>query len=107
MTDLKAVLSELKQQRKNLSEAIDALDGVVNDGASSQPGHRGTISLAGRKRIAAAMKARWARIKGQSSGASASKPKAPAKRTISAAGRKRISAAAKARWARVRKAKRS
>jgi hypothetical protein len=58
------------------------------------------MSAAGRARIAAAQKARWAKIKGAKPA-----PKAPAKkRTMSAAGRARISAAAKARWAKARAA---
>ena len=53
------------------------------------------MSAAGRARVAAAQKARWAKIKKAKPAA-----KAPAKRRkMSAAGRARISAAAKARWA--------
>ena len=58
------------------------------------------MSAAGRAAVAAAQKARWAKIKG-------GKPiaKAPAKkRKMSAAGRARISAAAKARWAKAKAA---
>jgi hypothetical protein len=52
---------------------------------------RRRMSAAGRARIAAAARARWAKIKGQR--------KSPRKkRKVSAAARLRLSAAAKARW---------
>ena len=53
------------------------------------------MSRAGKVRMAAAQKARWAKLKGQA------KPK----RKLSAAGRARIAAAQKARWAKLRAAK--
>jgi hypothetical protein len=52
---------------------------------------RRRMSAAGRARIAAAARARWARIKGQ-------KESPRKKRKVSAAARLRLSAAAKARW---------
>lgn len=62
------------------------------------------MSLAARKRIADAQRARWAKFHAQKVGRL---PKPPAltgkpKRRLSAAGRKRIAEAAKARWAKVR-----
>jgi len=58
------------------------------------------MSAAGRARVAAAQRARWAKIKKAKPAA-----KAPAKRhKMSAAGRARISAAAKARWAKAKAA---
>ncbi len=53
------------------------------------------MSAAGRARIVAAQKARWAKVKGKSA-----KPK----RRMSAAGRARIAAAARARWAKAKAA---
>ena len=58
------------------------------------------MSAAGRAKIAAAQKARWAKVKN-----AAAKPvvKAPAKkRKMSAAAKAKLSAAAKARWAKVK-----
>jgi hypothetical protein len=60
------------------------------------PQKRRTISKAGRARIAAAQKARWAAQK---------KQQAPKKRKMSAAGLKAIREATKKRWAAYRKAK--
>jgi hypothetical protein len=52
---------------------------------------RRRMSAAGRARIAAAARARWAKIRGQ-------KESPRKKRKVSAAARLRLSAAAKARW---------
>jgi ABC-type transporter Mla subunit MlaD len=63
MTDLVAVLEQLKEERAKLDRAIAALSGVV--GAKSSSGKRGkrTLSVAARKRIAAAQRARWAKVR--------------------------------------------
>src|SRR6266851_1702008 len=59
---------------------------------SPQPAsRRGTMSAAGRRRIALAQKKRWAAYKKAKSGV-------PKKRTMSAAGRRRIAEATKKRW---------
>jgi hypothetical protein len=67
--------------------------------AGSAPEKR-TMSASARRKIAAAQRARWKKLKGQ---AAAPKPK----RHISAAGKKRIAAAARARWAKIRAAKKA
>jgi hypothetical protein len=59
-----------------------------------------TMSASARRKIAAAQRARWKKLKGQ---AAAPKPK----HTISAAGKKRIAAAARARWTKIRAAKKA
>jgi hypothetical protein len=64
------------------------------------------ISAAGKRRIAATARARWAKIRAAKavskvSGNSGVKPQ----RKISVAARKRMAAAQKARWAKVREAK--
>jgi hypothetical protein len=60
------------------------------------------MSAASRAKIAAAQKARWAKVKGQKV-----KQSQPKKRKMSAAARRKISLAAKARWAKVKAAKKS
>jgi hypothetical protein len=62
-----------------------------------------TMSAAGRRRIGAAQRKRWAAVK-KGQGKSAAKAVAPKKRKLSAAGRKAIIAATKKRWAAHRKA---
>ena len=64
------------------------------------PGKRGGMSAAGKARIAAAARARWAKIKSGGGAANLDGPGAPKqKRTMSAAARAKIAAAARARWA--------
>ena len=58
------------------------------------------MSAAGRARIIAAVKARWAKVKGKAK--PAAKPVKKARKKISAAGRAKIAAAAKARWAKAK-----
>ena len=66
---------------------------------------RRTISKAGRARIAAAQRARWAAQKKQQ--AQPAQPVKPKKRKFSAAGLKAIREATKKRWAAYRKAQKS
>lgn len=103
MANLSLVVKQLHQERNRLSSQMEAL----NQAISALGGLNGNrvrrtrrMSVAGRARIAAAQKARWARIKGRKS---ASAPGAN-KRTMSAAARRRIAVAQKARWAKWRKA---
>ena len=88
----------LKQQIEKLQARLEALA----SGASAPPGRpakkKWTMSAAARRKIAAAQRARWAKVKGTT------KP-AKKKRTMSAAARAKIAAAARARWAKYRAAK--
>ena len=63
MTDLVAVLAQLKEERAKLDRAIAALSGVVGGKSSKDGGGKRTLSVAARKRIAAAQRARWAKFK--------------------------------------------
>ena len=60
MTDLGAVVAQLKKERDKLDRAIAALNGV---GGSRGGGGRRRLSAAARERIAAAQRARWAKVK--------------------------------------------
>jgi len=60
------------------------------------------MSAKGRARIAAAQKARWAKIKGQQKVVPSAKGPKPGKRTMSASARRKIAAAQRARWAKVK-----
>jgi len=105
------VLQQLRVEQKqaqatveNLQRAISAIEGLNGRGVGrtangTQP--KRTMSVAARKRIAEAQRARRAKVKKQSPAANAKGPTSISRR-ISAEGRKRIAAAAKARWARVR-----
>lgn len=98
MISVERIVRDLRKQRDQAQSEVHRLDRAIE--ALSEVGRRGRggprrMSKAARKRIAAAQRARWAKIKGKT------KPK----RRISAAGRKRIAAAQRARWAKVRAAK--
>jgi hypothetical protein len=102
-TLMQSVMSELQKDRKRLENelhrvvaALTAFGNVYVRG--SRPTRKRTISAAGRKRIAAAQRARWAKIKGHKVVSISSRKG----HTMSAAARKRIVAAQKARWAKWR-----
>jgi len=101
MANFTSVLKHLVQERNRLSAQLDRLNDAVSalNGASNGRARK-TISVAGRARIAAAQRARWARSKGNK----IVSINAHKGRTMSPAARKRIVAAQKARWAKWRKA---
>ncbi len=88
----------LKQQIEKLSAKLETLAGGSAAPVGRPAKKRWTMSAAARRKISAAAKARWAKVR------AAAKP-AKKKRTMSAVARAKISAAAKARWAKVRAAK--
>ena len=92
-----------------IAELRGMLDGRRTGPATKQtePGKRKRkkFSLAARRKMAAAQKARWAGIKKvEAPQAGAAKPK---KRKMSAAGRRAISIATKKRWAAIKAAKKT
>jgi hypothetical protein len=89
--------ASIKDQIDGLQTELDRLLGSSN-GKIAPTGKR-TMSASARARIAAAQKARWAKVKGKTE-----KPAKSAKRKMSAAGRAKIAAAAKARWAKAKAA---
>ena len=106
MANLSLVVKQLQQERNRLSSQMEALNAAISAlGGLSSNGVRRTrgISAAGRARIAAAQKTRWARIKGRKSASAAGANK----RTMSPAARRRIAVAQKARWAKWRKAQKT
>jgi hypothetical protein len=103
MDNLTSVLKDLEQERDRLIVQLEGLNralSVLNGTGNHRT--RNTISVAGRARIAAAQRARWAKIKGQK----VVPISARKGRRMSPAARKRIVAAQKARWAKWRKAHR-
>ena len=61
MTDLGAVVLQLKQERDKLDRSIAVLSGLT--GKSVGGGARRKMSAAARERIAAAQRKRWAKFK--------------------------------------------
>jgi hypothetical protein len=115
MANLTSVLKQLRDERKQAQSEVQKLDTAITmledlvgrDGAvATQRGSRGgrSVSAAARRRMAAAQRARWARVRQLSKTPHDNKlSKTPsAKRTLSAAARRKIAAAQRARWARVR-----
>ncbi len=110
-TLMQSVVSQLQKERTRLEDelhrittALVAFGNVYMRGSQPKAAvttrKRLTISAAGRKRIAAAQRARWAKIKGQKIVSISSRKG----RKMSPAARRRIVAAQKARWAKWRKA---
>lgn len=97
---LRRVIS-LKEEIETLETELSRLLGSTPEPvAAPAPKKKRKMSAAGRARIIAAQKARWAKIKS----VKPAKP-APKKFTMSAAAKAKISAAAKARWAKIRAGK--
>jgi len=108
MTNLGGVVRMLKKEHDRLTKEMKAISAALSAfGAAYGKGAalRGGISAAGRARIAAAQRTRWAKAKAKSDkGNVIAMPK---KRTMSAAGRRKIAAAQRARWAKVKASKKS
>jgi hypothetical protein len=104
---INAAIEGFESQKRRIDSQIDELRQLLSPAstaagpASGAPAPKRKISAAGRRRMAAAQQARWAKVRGQAdlpSSPAASKP-ARKKRKLSATGRKAISEATKKRWA--------
>jgi len=95
--------ADIKDKIQSLENELGRILGsLIKPVDVAAPKKRHKMSAAGRARIAAAARARWAKVKGaKSKVAPASKPK----RQMSATARAKISAAQKARWAKFKAAK--
>ena len=94
----------IKEQIQSLEQELAGLLGTPATAAPGPRRKRRTMSAAGRARIAAAAKARWAALRAKKAGTAAPQPVRPAKKRFSAAARAKMAAAAKARWAKVKAA---
>jgi hypothetical protein len=106
MTNMGDIVQALKKERDRLTNQLQGISAALTAfGAvyGKQSGVRGEISAAGKTRIAAAQRARWAKVKGTSEHTK-SAAAAPKRRTMPAAARKKIAAAQRLRWAKVKKA---
>ena len=67
MANLAGVLKELEQERSRLDEAIAAIGHLVGRNGTGGPARgkraKRTLSIAARRKIAAAQRARWAKVK--------------------------------------------
>jgi hypothetical protein len=93
MTNIGSVVKLLQREHDRLTKQIKGIAAALEAFGSAYGTRNGTrkISAAGRARIAAAQRARWAKAR-NNGGSETAKPK---KRTVSAAARKRIAEAKK------------
>jgi hypothetical protein len=103
MANLTSVLNQLERERTRLASQLENLNNALSALSAKGVSRRGRMSAAGRARIAAAQRDRWAKVKGKKVIPITTRRR----RKLSAAALARIRAAQKARWAKWRKAKRS
>ena len=105
MSNLAGIVQQLQKERDQAARMVERLDAALaalNGGSHGRRTRtRSSLSAAARARIAAAQRARWAKVRGKS-GKKQNVVSMPKKKTMSAAARKKIAAAQRARWARVR-----
>ena len=113
MANLDHVLQQLRDERGRTQQQLQQLDSAISmlEGLGGNNSHARTSSRAGRvvsalarRRMAAAQRARWAKVR-QATGKSAGRPRVV--RILSADARRRIAGAQKARWARFRAEKKA
>jgi hypothetical protein len=104
-TSLSSLSVQQLRKAATLKEKIQSLENelgrILGSSAKSitavAPKKKRKMSAAGRARIAAAQKARWAKVKGQKV-----KQSQPKKRKMSASAKAKIAAFQKARWAKIK-----
>jgi hypothetical protein len=104
--NLAGVVQLLRKERDQAAKTVEQLDAALAalTGVSGKRTEtRRKISAAGRARIAAAQRARWAKVRGNG-GHKHSVVGMPKKKTMSAAARRKIAAVQRARWAKVKAA---
>jgi methionyl-tRNA synthetase len=88
--------ADLKDKIQSLENEFQRILGTSTKSITAvAPKKKRKMSAAGRAKIAAAARARWAKFKGRKA---AAKPIKKARRKMSAAARAKIAAAARARW---------
>ena len=106
MPNISLALTELEQDRTRLSSQLAALGNalaVLNGAGSNRAARPSKMSPEARAKIAAAQRARWAKVKGKK----VMPITAGRKRKLSTSALARIRAAQKARWAKWRKQQKS
>ena len=117
---LSAALQGLESQKLTIEAHIAEVRSLLGNGAKrrgrppknaqttygTEPKKR-HFSAAARRRMAAAQKLRWAKLRGETGQPTKKVAATPKKRTMSAEAKANIAAAARKRWAAVRKAKKA
>ncbi len=114
MANLTSALEELREERKQAQYQVEKLDSAISvledlvgrDGSLTRAPAGGSrvVTTAARRRMAAAQRARWAKVRQQAQTPHTNTPRTTSSpmRTLSAAARRKIAAAQRARWARVK-----
>jgi hypothetical protein len=107
MANLSGIVKQLSKERNRLHQQLSGLNAALEAfarvyGSNNGVNPRRKMSAKGRERIAAAQRARWAKVKGQKV-----VPIAKPKRTMSVSARQKIAAAQRARWAKVKRQKKA
>ncbi len=113
MANLQTVVQQLRKERDHAAKTVQQLNAALAALSGTSPsqnnGGRGRLSAAARAKIAAAQRARWAKLRSvahkQNGGQKPNIVSMPKKKqTMSAAARKKIAAAQRARWAKLKSA---
>src|SRR6266853_1480374 len=108
MTGLNGIISDLERQKRAIDKALAALGGIGGTASSAaelssapEPAkRRGGMTPAGKKRLIAALKKRWAVKKAAAAGTAVVVPtKSVRKGGMTEEGRRRLAEAMKKRWA--------
>jgi len=104
MSNLAGVVGLLKKEQDRLTKELRAIGAALTAFGKAYGTRTGArkLSASARARIAAAQKARWAKVREK-----AKVVTIRGKRTLSAAARRKIAAAQRARWAKVKAAKKT
>ena len=110
---IEAAIKGYEAQKAEIDSQIAELKSMLDGGSketAAMPSETGTgkrkkFSLASRRKMAAAQRARYAKLRGEAEPTEAATTKR--KHKMSAAGRKAISAAAKKRWKAIKAAKKA
>lgn len=105
---LPGIVRLLKKEQDRLTKELHAISSALAAFGKTYAGGTRTarLSASARARIAAAQRARWARVR-ESAGKSATVVSIRGKRKLSAAARRKIAAAQRARWAKVKASKKT
>jgi len=104
MNEIANIISQLESQKAAIEQALEALRDFGETGSitprkstgKSAPARKGGMTPEGRRRLALAMKRRWA---AKRTGAQAKKATTTKKSGVSPAGRRKLAEAMKRRWA--------
>lgn len=108
MSNLTGVVRLLKKEQDRLSRELRGIGAALAAFGHAYGKGTGTrnLSVAARARIAAAQRARWARVRKNASTQAKVVP-IRGKRTLSAAARRKIAAAQRTRWAKLKTGKKT